>query len=318
MSKTMQFSFNDLKLRGFAGHTSTVRSFAVNETAKMFASGSKDRTVKLWSLNVHEAIENWENEPYSEPLLTYSGHRRGAIHDVHFLSTTDTHVASCDGQVHLWDAETGKTIHPFNTGRSTIVSVKPFQLRRNLVGATNDGHLIFLDENKPTVLHTWKAHTGLNNGAIRSIAINPTGTLVAIGYAAGMISLLEMRTGMLVDSWKGGDTEISQLKFYANDLLVTSAPADHMICCWNVSRLKLTKTISASQDIITLDLFKDEILTINGNNSVSFIPINDEFQSYSSKFKPSIMKSQVTCFTPLPSDQLLLFGCAEGDIFLYA
>lgn len=33
---------------------------------------------------------------------------------------------------------------------------------------------------------------------------------------------------------------------------------------------------TAPQDIISLDIFKDEILTINNNNSISFTPINDE------------------------------------------
>lgn len=67
-----------------------------------------------------------------------------------------------------------------------------------------------------------------------------------------------------------------QMKFYTDDLLLSCAPADHLICCWNVNRLALVKTISASQDVTWLDIFKDEILTINSNNSVSFIPINDD------------------------------------------
>lgn len=103
MSKSMQFSFNDLKLRGFAGHTAAVRTFAVNEPAKIFASGSRDKTVKIWSLNVHQGIENWETDPFSESLVTYTGHRRGTINDVHFLSTGGLNdiVASCDGHVHV-------------------------------------------------------------------------------------------------------------------------------------------------------------------------------------------------------------------------
>lgn len=97
----MQFSFNDLKLRGFAGHTGAVRAFAVNEPHKLFASGSRDKTVKIWSLNVHQGIEQWEVNPFSESLVTYTGHRRGISHDVHFLSAINDTVASCDGHVHV-------------------------------------------------------------------------------------------------------------------------------------------------------------------------------------------------------------------------
>ncbi|KAF7725380.1 WD repeat-containing protein 81 [Apophysomyces ossiformis] len=155
-------------------------------------------------------------------------------------------------------------------------------------------------------------------GTIRAIVVNQAETLIAVGYSTGAISLLESRTGTLVASWKGGDTEITLLKFYTDELLISCAPADHLICCWNVNRLALAKTIAAPQDVISLDIFKDEIITINVNNSVSFIPINDELQSYSSKFKSSIIKSQVSAFGIVPTDQLLLFGCTEGEIFLYA
>ncbi|CAO3627368.1 unnamed protein product [Cunninghamella blakesleeana] len=279
MSKSMQFSFNDLKLRGFAGHTSAVKCFALNEVDKLFASGSRDRTIKLWSLNVHQGIENWETDPYSESLITYNGHRRGLINDIHFLSShngqTDM-MASSDGQVHLWHPETGKLIYQYNSGRSTIVSLKPFSNSRNLVGATVEGYLTFMDTHNYCVLHTWKTSASLTIGTVKTIAVNKSETLIAVGYATGTISLLETRTGGLVASWKGGDTEISMLKFYANDSLVSCAPADHLICCWNVNPLALIKTIPATLDVISLDTYKDEIITINGNNAVSFMPFNDE------------------------------------------
>lgn len=78
----------------------------MHESSRLFASGSRDRTVKLWSLDIHQGIENWESEPFSECLMTYNGHRRTAVTDVHFLggggiSGISDMVASCDGQVHV-------------------------------------------------------------------------------------------------------------------------------------------------------------------------------------------------------------------------
>ncbi|KAI8997149.1 hypothetical protein BDB01DRAFT_770023 [Pilobolus umbonatus] len=319
MSKSMQFSFNDLKLRGFAGHNAAIRTFAVNEPAKIFASGSKDKTVKIWSLNIHHRIENWENDPFSECLITYTGHRRGTLNDVHFLSTggASDMVASCDGQIHLWDPETAASLHQFTANRNSIITMKPIFHSRHLVGGTIEGNITFYDAHNHSALHTWKSNSSVA-GAIRVICVNPSETLIAIGFSTGAISLIESRTGTLVASWKGGDTEITSMKFYTNDLLLSSAPADHLICCWNVNRLALVKTIPVTLDITSLDIYKDEILTINNNNSVSFIPINDDFQAYSSKFKASIIKSQVSSFSIMKTDQLLLFGCAEGEIFLYA
>lgn len=47
------------------------------------------------------------------------------------------------------------------------------------------------------------------SGVIRVIAVNQAETLVAVGFSTGAISLIESRTGTLVASWKGGDTEIT-------------------------------------------------------------------------------------------------------------
>ncbi|KAI8885674.1 WD40 repeat-like protein [Backusella circina FSU 941] len=318
MSKSMQFSFNDLKLRGFAGHNAAIRTFAMHEPLKLFASGSRDRTVKIWSLNIHDGIEHWETDPFSESLVTYTGHKRGTINDVHFLAPgLNDVVASCDGHVHIWDPNTGVGLHQFNTGRASVISAKPIFQSRHIVGGTMEGNITFFDAYNYTQIHTWKSSSTLT-GVIRVIAVNQAETLVAVGFSTGAISLIESRTGTLVASWKGGDSEITLLKFYTDDILLSCATADHLVCCWNVNRLALVKTISAPQDITSLDIYKDEILTINGNNSVSFIPITDDFQAYSSKFKTSIMKSQVSSFGIIPTDQLILFGCAEGEIFLYA
>lgn len=51
------------------------------------------------------------------------------------------------------------------------------------------------------------------NGVIRIVAVNPSETLIAVGFSTGAISLLESRTGTLVASWKGGDTEITSVSF---------------------------------------------------------------------------------------------------------
>lgn len=66
------------------------------------------------------------------------------------------------------------------------------------------------------------------------------------------------------------------MKFYTDDILVSCASADHVLYCWNVNRLALVKSIPIQQDVTSLDIYKDEIITINSNNSVSFIPINDD------------------------------------------
>lgn len=43
------------------------------------------------------------------------------------------------------------------------------------------------------------------------IAVNAAETLIAVGFSSGVISLLESRTGSLVASWKGGDSDVTSV-----------------------------------------------------------------------------------------------------------
>ncbi|RIA98649.1 WD40-repeat-containing domain protein [Glomus cerebriforme] len=322
MSNSMQFTFNDLKLRTFQGHGSAVRSIDINEHSRLIVSGSKDRTVKLWSLNIHHGIENSLNEPYSECLKTYTEHKKNTIVDVHFVSGggsgLGSRIVSCDGQVHVWDPETGTTLYKFGNLKTPYLSIKPIFRTRYLVGGLSDTTITFFDTmSHNSLLHSWKSSPGFA-GTIKIVCINPSETLIAVGFANGTISLLESRTGTLIYNWKAGDTDIVHLKFYANNRLVSCAPADHMICIWDTDNCSLLNTIKVNSDIVALNMYKDEVITINNSNTITFFPLNEHFQTYSSKFKSSTIKSSITCLGILPINQLLILGCLEGDLFLYA
>lgn len=323
MSNSLQFTFNDLKLRTFSGHSSAIRSFDVNEHTRLIASGSKDRTVKLWSLDFHNGIENSDNEPFSECLVTYNGHKKSTINDVHFINGQGGGwglgdiIAINDGQIQLWDPETGKILHQFRNDRSPFLSIKPIFGSRSLVGGLKDTSIAFFDTMNYSLLHSWKSCPAFA-GDIRVMCVSPSETLIAIGFISGVISLLESRTGTLIRSWKAGDTEITHMKFYTNNYLVSCAPADHLICIWDTHTVSLINKIRVNSDIVSLNLYKDEVITINSSNVITFTPLNDNYQPYSSKFKSSTIKSIITNSEILPINQLILLGCSEGNLFLYA
>jgi hypothetical protein len=90
-----------------------------------------------------------------------------------------------------------------------------------------------LDAKMHTLLHTWKSSSGnsgewdftlkkqasrlhltISTGTLKVIAVNTSETLIAVGFSSGVISLLESRTGSLVASWKGGDSDVTSVSIF--------------------------------------------------------------------------------------------------------
>lgn len=55
----------------------------------------------------------------------------------------------------------------------------------------------------------------IDTGNIRSLSVNPSETLIAIGFSSGLISIVDSRTGMMVGSLRGGDGDIIHVGYSA-------------------------------------------------------------------------------------------------------
>lgn len=49
-------------------------------------------------------------------------------------------------------------------------------------------------------------------GFIRNITVSPNGNWIAVGLTSGVISVLDTRTGLLLGTWKGHDSDILQVQ----------------------------------------------------------------------------------------------------------
>lgn len=49
-------------------------------------------------------------------------------------------------------------------------------------------------------------------GLIRCIAVAPSGNWVVLGQASGFLTILDIRTGLIIASWKGHECEVQKSK----------------------------------------------------------------------------------------------------------
>lgn len=89
------FLTSSLPLPSFSpGHKSTIKSMVVSDSEHYFISGSRDKTVKVWSLK-----NNGPGSGLISSRLTYTGHQKPVV-AVELLENLDS-VVSCDGTVHV-------------------------------------------------------------------------------------------------------------------------------------------------------------------------------------------------------------------------
>lgn len=166
------------------GHTATILSLAFAPDGKTLASGSSDRTVKLW--DVHPWPE-WgqldghrDRAPISSVAVTADGKRAA--------------TASYDRTIKLWDLVTGK-LQATLTGHGERISEVAFTPNgKTLVSVDHGGEVKVWD----TVQLLEKHADHLNEAPLTSVAIAPNGNTVAIG-AARSVAFLNLATGEFGD-----------------------------------------------------------------------------------------------------------------------
>ena len=83
-----------------------------------------------------------------------------------------------------------------------------------IVTGTSSSTIQFIDPRVGSFVQDWRASLLYSNSSIKMVAVDEAGYSIAVGFASGIISLFDSRTGLLLSSWKAHENEIIQLKFY--------------------------------------------------------------------------------------------------------
>lgn len=213
------------------GHSSFVNSVAISPDGKILASGSWDRTIRLWNLSVGELI------------ATLTGHS----------DRVNSVAISADGQI-LVSGSSDETVKLWNLRTGELLRTLPgHEIGVNSVAISPDGKIVASCGGPDNTIKFWNPTTGEvlqtlrgHSEDVNAVVFSPDGQLLASGSSDTTCKIWKVSTGELQRSLSGLNLGVNSLAISPNGQFLASVSNDYTIKLRNLQEGRLLRILNSN------------------------------------------------------------------------
>ncbi|WP_271254759.1 nSTAND1 domain-containing NTPase [Pseudanabaena sp. Chao 1811] len=228
------------------GHDSSVIRVSFSPDGKTLASGSGDKTIKLWNLETGTEIRTLKGHEKAVNSLSFS-------HDGKTLAS-----GSDDKTIKLWNLETGTEIRTFNGHDISVTRVSFSPDGKTLASGSEDKTIKLWNLETGNEIRTLKGHDNF----VFSVSFSPDGKTLVSGSGDKTIKLWNLETGNEIRTLKGHDNFVFSVSFSPDGKTLVSGSGDKTIKLWNLETGTEIRTLKGHDNFVFSVSFRPDGKTL--------------------------------------------------------
>ncbi|KAJ5380537.1 G-protein beta WD- 40 repeats containing protein [Penicillium cataractarum] len=215
-------------IQTLAGHSRDVNTVVFSPDGKQIASGSNDKTIKLWDATTGDLQR------------TLASHSKDVNTVVFSPDGKQIASGSDDKTIKLWDVTTGDLLKTL-TGHSQLVCSVAFSPDCNQIASGSQDKTIKLwDATTGDLQKTLAGHSK----DVKTVAFSPDGNQIASGSLDKTIKLWDATTGDVQKTLAGHSHWVHSVAFSPDGKQIVSGSRDKTVGLWDTTTGDLQKTLT--------------------------------------------------------------------------